>query len=137
LTAPDAGSFGASVAVSGPTVVAGAPGTNSSAGEVYVFEDTITVTSPGRRSSTAGKRVAGLQMEGSSDFGFTLTWSATGLPSGLSINHTSGLISGKPTRVGTYRPMVTATDQTGASGSVSFRWSVAKRHHSRTGTAAA
>src|SRR5690242_6740461 len=52
--------------------------------------------------------------------GQTFTWSATGLPTGLSINSSSGLISGTPSANGTFSVTVTATDTTSASGSTSF-----------------
>jgi F0F1-type ATP synthase membrane subunit c/vacuolar-type H+-ATPase subunit K len=52
-----------------------------------------------------------------------LTYSATGLPTGLSIS-SSGLISGTPTTAGTSSVTVTAKDTTGASGSASFTWTV-------------
>ena len=38
-------------------------------------------------------------------------WSATGLPDGLGINSESGVISGTPTRVGTFQVSVRVTDQ--------------------------
>jgi hypothetical protein len=53
-----------------------------------------------------------------------LTYSATGLPAGLSINGSTGLISGTPTTTGTYTTTVTATDTTGASGSTPIAWTV-------------
>jgi hypothetical protein len=86
--------------------------------------NTVTVTSPGAQSSTVGT-AAGLQIHAAdSAAGQTLTYSATGLPAGLSINSSSGLISGVPTTAGTSNVTVTAKDTTGAAGSASFGWAV-------------
>jgi hypothetical protein len=56
--------------------------------------------------------------------GQTLTYSATGLPAGLSISSSTGLISGTPTTAATSSVTVTAKDGTNASGSASFSWTV-------------
>lgn len=56
--------------------------------------------------------------------GRTLTYSATGLPPGLSINTQLGLIIGTPTTAGSYSPVVTVTDNTGITGQVSFPWTI-------------
>jgi Malectin domain/Ricin-type beta-trefoil lectin domain/Putative Ig domain len=86
--------------------------------------NTVTVTSPGNQSGTVGT-AASLQIAASdSASGQTLTYSATGLPAGLSINSTTGLISGTPTTAGTSSVTVTAKDTTGASGSATFTWTV-------------
>jgi F5/8 type C domain/Ricin-type beta-trefoil lectin domain/Putative Ig domain len=86
--------------------------------------NTVTVTNPGNQSSTAGTATS-LQIHASdSASGQTLTYSATGLPAGLSINSSSGLISGTPTTAGTSNVTVTARDTTGATGSASFSWTV-------------
>ena len=86
--------------------------------------NTVTVTSPGNQTSTVNT-AASLQISASdSASGQTLTYSATGLPAGLSINSSSGLISGTPTTAGTSTVTVTATDTTGASGSATFTWTV-------------
>lgn len=52
-----------------------------------------------------------------------MTYSASGLPAGLSIS-SSGSISGTPTTSGTSNVIVTAKDSTGASGSAAFTWSI-------------
>jgi serine protease len=86
--------------------------------------NTVTVTSPGNQTSTVGTPVS-LQIQASdSASGQTLSYSASGLPAGLSINSSSGLISGTPTTAGTSSVTVTASDTTGASGSASFTWTV-------------
>lgn len=50
-------------------------------------------------------------------------WTATGLPPGLSIGATTGIISGTPTTPGSYTIKVIATNTAG-SGSVEFPWVV-------------
>ncbi len=84
--------------------------------------NTVSVTNPGSQSSTVGTAVS-LQISGSDSGGASLTYSASGLPAGLSIS-SSGLISGTPTTATTYSVTVTAKDSTGASGSASFSWAV-------------
>src|SRR4029079_6232322 len=82
--------------------------------------NTVTVNNPGSKTGTVGTATS-LQMTGTdSQSGQTLTWSATGLPAGLSISTSTGLISGAPTTAATYPPTVTATDTTGAKGTTSF-----------------
>jgi Putative Ig domain/Ricin-type beta-trefoil lectin domain len=86
--------------------------------------DTVTVTNPGNQSSFQNSSLS-LQMSGSSSGGFSLSWSASGLPAGLAINASTGLISGKVTATpGTYFVTVTAADTNGASNSASFNWNV-------------
>ena len=59
--------------------------------------NTVTVTNPGNQTGTVGTATS-LQITASdSASGQTLTYSATGLPAGLSINSSTGLISGTPT----------------------------------------
>jgi putative Ig domain-containing protein len=86
--------------------------------------NTVNVTNPGNKTGTVGVATS-LQIQASdSSSTATLTYSATGLPGGLSINSSSGLISGTPTTAGTFSVTATATDNTGASGSTSFTWTI-------------
>jgi subtilase family serine protease len=86
--------------------------------------NTVTVTNPGNQTGTVGTP-ASLQISAAdSASGQTLTYSATGLPAGLSINSTTGLITGTPTTAATSSVTVTAKDTTGASGSASFTWTI-------------
>ena len=96
--------------------------------EMSVFTTTttgniVTVTNPGTQNSVVGTAVSKQITATDSGTGQTLTFSATGLPAGLSIS-SSGLITGTPTTAATSTTMVTATDGTGASGSASFSWVV-------------
>ncbi|MGF1427219.1 alkaline phosphatase family protein [Kitasatospora sp. LaBMicrA B282] len=85
--------------------------------------NTVTVTNPGTQSATVGT-AASLQLAATdSDPTQTLTYSATGLPAGLSISD-SGLVSGTPTTAGSSTVTVTATDATGATGSTTFGYTV-------------
>ena len=85
--------------------------------------DTVTVTYPGAQTGTAGQAISGLQIQATDSAGRTLTYTATGLPAGLSIS-SSGLITGTPSTPGTSTVVVTATDTTGLSGSTTFTWTI-------------
>jgi O-glycosyl hydrolase len=86
--------------------------------------NTVTVTNPGSQTGTTGT-TASLQVHATdSGTGQTLSYSASGLPAGLSIASGTGLISGTPATAGTYTVTVTATDGTGASGSATFTWAI-------------
>ena len=86
--------------------------------------NTVTVTNPGSKTGTVGT-AASLQITATdSASGQTLTYSATGLPTGLSINATTGLISGTPSAAGTFTVTAKATDTTSASGTAVFTWSI-------------
>ncbi|WP_217567604.1 M4 family metallopeptidase [Streptomyces sp. GbtcB7] len=83
----------------------------------------VTVTNPGSQSSTVGTAVS-LQISASSTNTGSLSYAATGLPTGLSISSSTGAITGTPTTAGTYSTTVTVTDSTGATGTASFTWTV-------------
>ena len=71
--------------------------------------DTVTVTNPGSQVGAVGT-AASLQIAATdSASGQTLTYTATGLPAGLSINSATGLITGTPTTTVTANTTVTAT----------------------------
>ncbi|MGA2210442.1 MAG: Stk1 family PASTA domain-containing Ser/Thr kinase [Acidimicrobiales bacterium] len=88
--------------------------------------DTITVTSPGDQKTVGGSAV-NLPISGTDSDGNSLTFTATGLPPVLTISSTgnfTAVISGDASVFGKYTVTVTATDSTGASGSVTFTWKV-------------
>ncbi|MFF1442084.1 M4 family metallopeptidase [Streptomyces sp. NPDC058295] len=83
----------------------------------------VSVTNPGSQSATVGTAVS-LQISASSTNSGSLTYAATGLPAGLSISSSTGLISGTPTTAGSSSTTVTVTDSTGATATASFTWTV-------------
>ncbi|NUP52749.1 MAG: glycoside hydrolase [Catenulispora sp.] len=86
--------------------------------------NTVTVTSPGNQSGTVGTAITPVQLQATdSATGQTLTYTATGLPAGLTLS-TTGQITGTPTTATTATVTVTATDTTGATGSATFTWTI-------------
>ncbi|WP_412542383.1 M28 family metallopeptidase [Longispora sp. K20-0274] len=83
---------------------------------------TVTVTNPGNQSGFVGFQSFPVQVRATSSTGGTLTFSATGLPPGLTIS-AAGSITGTPTTGGTYSVKVTATAG-GSSGSTTFSYQI-------------
>ncbi|MEY9936439.1 discoidin domain-containing protein [Streptacidiphilus sp. MAP5-3] len=88
--------------------------------------DTVTVVSPGNRTTPQNAAVPPLRITASdSARGQTLTYTATGLPAGLAIDPATGVISGTPHTNGSSVVTVTVTDARGADQSTTFTWNVA------------
>ncbi|MEU4195103.1 M4 family metallopeptidase [Kribbella sp. NPDC026611] len=79
----------------------------------------VTVTNPGNKSATVGTAIAPFTLSASGGTA-PYTWSATGLPAGITIGSSTGTVSGTPTTAGTYNVTATATASAGGSGSTSF-----------------
>jgi hypothetical protein len=130
LIATDSGgAMGAAVftwAVTSPVISPGpGPGSGSGPGPGSSQPNTISVTDPGNQSDLSGPAIAAIadQAKDSSNAA-TITWSATGLPAGLSIAGATGVITGRPTAAGVFGVTLTASDGSGAQGSTSFIWTV-------------
>ncbi|MFF3286906.1 alkaline phosphatase family protein [Streptomyces sp. NPDC003023] len=80
------------------------------------------ITDPANQSSTVGTADS-LQLSASGGTA-PYSWSATGLPPGLSIDTATGLISGTPTAPGTFTVTVDLKDSAGKTDSATFTWSV-------------
>lgn len=81
----------------------------------------------GNQSSKEGNQVS-LQVSSTDPGGYSLTYAASGLPSGLSINATTGLISGTiatgTAANGPYQVTITSSDNYGGSASQTIAWTV-------------
>src|SRR5713101_4107754 len=108
-------------AATSTTVVTATDGTGASGSASFSWVvanpggNIVTVTNPGTQNSVVGTAVSTQITATDSASGQTLTFTATGLPAGLSIS-SSGLITGTPTTAATSTTTVTAKDTTGASG---------------------
>jgi hypothetical protein len=82
------------------------------------------LTRPSNQTSTAGRAVA-LQLTASDPDGDTITYAASGLPPGLTINRVTGLITGTPraNAIGSFTVTVRAADWNGSTAKT-FTWVV-------------
>ncbi|MFI5734086.1 S8 family serine peptidase [Kribbella sp. NPDC051587] len=80
------------------------------------------VTNPGNQSTAVGG-TANLQLQASGGTS-PYSWSASGLPAGLSLDSSTGKITGSPTTQNTYNVTVTVTDSAGRTGQATFTWTI-------------
>ena len=81
-----------------------------------------SILNPGDQQHIVGASI-NLSVSASDPDGDTLSFSATGLPPGLTINSSSGEVAGLLTTVGSYNITVSASDGTDSS-STSFMWTI-------------
>ncbi len=106
--------------------VTAADGTKASASQSFTWNvSTLSVTNPGTQINGVGDVVSVQVVDSGLPSGDTWSYSANGLPSGLSINTSTGLITGTITgSASTYSSSVTAKDGEGASVTQAFTWKV-------------
>jgi hypothetical protein len=87
-----------------------------------VCTDAIALANPGAQRSTLGSTVS-LQILGADTRGASVSFSASGLPDGLSMS-SSGRVTGRPRHLGTSNVTVSAADAGGTTAHTSFAWTI-------------
>ncbi|MFD7898018.1 M4 family metallopeptidase [Streptomyces sp. NPDC059743] len=87
------------------------------------FVNHITLSRPAAQEAAVGQPAA-LQIDAATSQAGGLTYTASGLPGGLTINATTGLISGSPTEPGDFTATVTVKTSGGNSTTATFPWTV-------------
>ncbi len=83
-----------------------------------------TITTPGAQTNNEGDGVSGFFITANDPDGDTLIFSESGLPTGLTINPSTGEITGSTTTAGSFNPTITVDDGNGGSANTSFSWTV-------------
>jgi Zn-dependent metalloprotease len=79
----------------------------------------VTVSNPGNKTGTINVALSPFTLTASGGTS-PYTWSASGLPAGVTIGSSTGTVSGTPTASGTFNVTVTATASAGGSGTSQF-----------------
>ncbi len=119
------GTIPAGATADGPFVVTvtATDGTdNASQTFTWRVQSPVTLTNPGNQSNNEGDTVS-LSLTATDATGGTLTYAATVLPYGVSLNTSTGVLSGTTSASGTVQATVTASDGT-YSASQTFTWTV-------------
>jgi subtilase family serine protease len=111
FTGTNAGNFAAGPGYDLATGL-GTPNAAALAGDLCA--DAVRLVNPGPQRSAAHASVS-LSLKGEATPGTTLSYRALGLPPGLSVNPSSGRISGKPQRTGTFTVRISARDSEGTA----------------------
>ena len=108
-----------------PVTGLGTPLAGSLGKSLCAAADTLTLSTPGAQNSSYGQPVSVTSISATDAQGHALTYTATGLPAGLSIDPTTGAISGTPSAnaAATVRVTVTAADN-GATKTNIIPWTV-------------
>jgi prepilin-type N-terminal cleavage/methylation domain-containing protein len=84
----------------------------------------LTLTNPGTRNNASGTAITPVGHTAGGGYP-PYTWSQTGLPAGLSLDGSTGVVSGTPTTVGASSVTITVTDSRGATRPATFTWNIA------------
>jgi subtilase family serine protease len=117
------GAFGLYPAGSGYDMATGLGSPNGTALAQALCTDAITLANPGSQRSTVKTSVS-LQIRAADTRGAAVTYKATGLPSGLTINGSTGKISGHPKRIEKSTVTISVADAVGTTAETTFAWTI-------------
>jgi beta-glucosidase-like glycosyl hydrolase len=117
------GQVAAGASAAGVSLANTAVSANVTANSGVPGAETVGVVNPFGYSSRKGTAISFAMQAVDSNASQTLTFTATGLPPGISIA-SNGTMSGTGSTLGTYTVTVTAKDTAGVSGTATFVWSV-------------
>jgi subtilase family serine protease len=117
------GAFGLYPAGSGYDMATGLGSPNGTALAQALCTDAITLANPGAQRSTVKTSVS-LQIRAADTRGAGVTYKATGLPSGLAINGSTGKITGRPKRLGKSTVTIAVGNAVGITAQTTFAWTI-------------
>jgi subtilase family serine protease len=117
------GAFGLYPAGSGYDMATGLGSPNGTALAEALCTDAITLGNPGDQRSTVKTSVS-LQVSAVDTRGGAVTYRATGLPSGLTINGSTGRITGRPNRLGKFTVTIAVANAVGTTSQTTFGWTI-------------
>jgi Pro-kumamolisin, activation domain/Putative Ig domain len=120
FTGTNGGRFGAAP---GYDMASGLGTPNATALAARLCANTLRTVNPGAQRSTVHARVS-LRLTAADASGAAVSFRALGLPVGLSLQASSGRVSGTPRRIGTFLVTIIARDAAGATSGTTFRWTV-------------
>jgi hypothetical protein len=91
---------------------------------IWTPAQALTLRNPGNQTGAVGLTITPLQLSATDPRALPLTYSAGGLPPGLSISSNTGRIFGTPTSAGSFTVFVAATNSSGVSASEMFTWTI-------------
>jgi hypothetical protein len=120
FTKTNGGRFGAR---SGYDLATGLGTPNATALAADLCAHTVRLVNPGAQRSAAHASIS-VRLRARDAPGAALAYHATGLPPGLSLGPSSGHITGKPQRAGSFTVRISARDAEGSSAVQAFSWRI-------------
>ena len=108
---------------SGYDMATGLGSPNGTALSRTLCTDAIALSNPGSQRSTVKTSIS-LQIKAADTRGASVTYTATGLPGGLTISGSTGKITGRPKRIAKSTVTITVSDAVGTTAQATFTWMI-------------